>query len=55
VLVGLLLAFLLPAMAPWWLVDIASALAIVVGKISSAAWGATRCARPLSWAIVALS
>jgi electron transport complex protein RnfD len=56
VLVGLLLAFLLPAMAPWWLVVIGSGLAILIGKMFFGGLGGNPlCPAIVGWAIVALS
>jgi electron transport complex protein RnfD len=56
VLVGLLLAFLLPAMAPWWLVVMGSALAIIIGKMFFGGLGGNPlCPAVVGWAIVALS
>ncbi len=56
VLVGLLFAFLLPAMAPWWLVVIGSGLSVLVGKMLFGGLGGNPLCPPLvGWAIVALS
>lgn len=56
VLTGLLLAFLLPAAAPWWLVAIGAALSIFVGKMLFGGLGGNPLCAPLvGWAILSLS
>lgn len=56
VLTGLLLAFLLPAMAPWWLVVMGSALSIIIGKMFFGGLGGNPlCPAIVGWAIVAMS
>lgn len=56
VLTGLLLAFLLPAMAPWWLVVMGAALAIVTGKMLFGGLGGNPlCPTLVGWAILTLS
>jgi electron transport complex protein RnfD len=56
VLTGLLLAFLLPAAAPWWLVAIGAALSIIVGKMLFGGLGGNPLCAPLvGWAILTLS
>ena len=56
VLTGLFLAFLLPAMAPWWLVVVGAAVSIVVGKMLFGGLGGNPLCAPLvGWAILSLS
>ena len=56
VLIGLLLAFLLPAMAPWWLVMVGAALSIFVAKMLFGGLGGNPLCPPLvGWAILTLS
>ncbi|MGE4292816.1 MAG: RnfABCDGE type electron transport complex subunit D [Desulfovibrio sp.] len=55
-LTGLLLAFLLPASAPWWLVLAGAAAAIVLGKaIFGGIGGSPLCAPCIGWAVLVLS
>jgi len=55
-LTGLLLSFLLPAMAPWWLVVIGAAVSIIVGKMLFGGLGGNPLCAPLvGWAILSLS
>jgi electron transport complex protein RnfD len=56
VLTGLLLAFLLPSMAPWWLVIVGAALSIFVAKMLFGGLGGNPLCAPLvGWAILSLS
>jgi electron transport complex protein RnfD len=56
VLTGLLLSFLLPAMAPWWLVVIGATVSIFVGKMLFGGLGGNPLCAPLvGWAILSLS
>ena len=53
---GLLLAFLLPASAPWWLVIIASAGAMGIGRMAFGGYGANQVnATLVGWALVFVS
>jgi electron transport complex protein RnfD len=53
---GLLLAFLLPAAAPWWLVIIGAALTVLLGKMVFGGLGATPLCAPLvGWGALTLS
>lgn len=53
---GLMLAFLLPASAPWWLVILGAVLAIGLGKMAFGGLGANPLNIPLvGWAILAVS
>ncbi|SKA86703.1 electron transport complex protein RnfD [Paucidesulfovibrio gracilis DSM 16080] len=55
-LTGLLLAFLLPASAPWWLVLAGAAASIVLGKAVFGGIGASPLAAPcVGWAILSIS
>lgn len=55
-LTGLLLAFLLPASAPWWLVIVGAAASIVLGKaIFGGLGGSPLCAPCIGWAVLTLS
>lgn len=55
-LTGLLLAFLLPASAPWWLVIVGSTVSIVLGKaIFGGLGGSPLCAPCLGWAVLSIS
>uniref|UniRef100_UPI0025CD368C RnfABCDGE type electron transport complex subunit D n=1 Tax=uncultured Mailhella sp. TaxID=1981031 RepID=UPI0025CD368C len=50
---GLLLAFLLPASAPWWLVIIASVCAMGIGRMAFGGYGANQVnATLVGWALV---
>ncbi|MEF2144986.1 MAG: RnfABCDGE type electron transport complex subunit D [Desulfovibrionaceae bacterium] len=54
--IGLLLAFLLPASAPWWLVMTGATLSIVAGKaIFGGLGGSPLCAPCVGWAILTIS
>lgn len=56
VLVGLLLAFLLPAAAPWWLVMLGAAVSISIGKMLFGGLGGNPlCPAAVGWAILAIS
>lgn len=56
VLTGLLLAFLLPATAPWWLVIVGAASSIFIGKMLFGGLGGNPLCAPLvGWAILSLS
>ncbi|MDR2727249.1 MAG: RnfABCDGE type electron transport complex subunit D [Deltaproteobacteria bacterium] len=53
---GLLLAFLLPAAAPWWLVIIGAALTVLLGKMVFGGLGATPLCAPLvGWGALTIS
>ncbi len=52
VLTGLLLAFMLPAAAPWWLVVLASAFSITMGKMAFGDLGASPLCAPVVGFIV---
>ena len=53
---GLLLAFLLPAAAPWWLVIIGAALTVLLAKMVFGGLGATPLCAPLvGWAALTIS
>ena len=53
---GLLLAFLLPASAPWWLVILASACAMGIGRMAFGGYGANQVnATLVGWALVFVS
>ena len=53
---GLLLAFLLPASAPWWLVIIGAAGAIGLGRMAFGGFGANPvCASLVGWALIYVS
>jgi electron transport complex protein RnfD len=53
---GLLLAFLLPAAAPWWLVIIGAAMTVLIGKMVFGGLGATPLCAPLvGWAALTIS
>ncbi|ABB37383.1 NADH:quinone oxidoreductase subunit RnfD [Oleidesulfovibrio alaskensis G20] len=53
---GLLLAFLLPASAPWWLVILGSAFTILLGRLVFGGLGANPVCAPLvGWAILSIS
>lgn len=53
---GLLLAFLLPAAAPWWLVMLAASIAITLGKMAFGGLGANPVNTPLvGWAVLFVS
>jgi len=55
-LTGLLLAFLLPASAPWWLVVAGSAACIILGKaIFGGIGGSPLCAPCVGWAVLSIS
>lgn len=55
-LTGLLLAFLLPASAPWWLVMAGAAASIILGKaIFGGLGGSPLCAPCIGWAVLVLS
>lgn len=53
---GLLLAFLLPVSAPWWLVIIAAACAMGIGRMAFGGYGANQVnATLVGWALVFIS
>ena len=53
---GMLLAFLLPASAPWWLVIIGAALTVLLGKTAFGGLGASPLCAPLvGWAALTIS
>jgi electron transport complex protein RnfD len=53
---GLLLAFLLPASAPWWLVILGSVCAIGLGRMAFGGFGANPvCATLVGWALIFVS
>lgn len=53
---GILLAFLLPATAPWWLVVVGSVLTIVLGRMVFGGFGGSpMCAPAVGWAILSIS
>lgn len=53
---GLLLAFLLPASAPWWLVALGSACAIGIGRMAFGGYGANQVSATLvGWALIFVS
>ncbi|MDD3310640.1 RnfABCDGE type electron transport complex subunit D [Pseudodesulfovibrio sp.] len=53
---GLLLAFLLPASAPWWLVTVGAAASILLGKMIYGGLGANPLVPPLvGWALCRIS
>lgn len=53
---GLLLAFLLPAAAPWWLVMLGAFVAVTLGKMAFGGLGANPVNTPLTgWAVLFLS
>lgn len=56
VVTGLLLAFLLPAAAPWWLVILAATVAITLGKMAFGGLGTNPVNTPLvGWAVLFVS
>jgi len=53
---GLLLAFLLPASAPWWLVTVGASASILLGKMIYGGLGANPLVSPLvGWALCSIS
>ena len=53
---GLLLAFLLPASAPWWLIVVGAALTVMLAKMAFGGLGATPLCAPLvGWAALAIA
>lgn len=53
---GLLLAFLMPASVPWWLVIIGAAITILLAKMAFGGLGATPlCAPAVGWAALTIS
>ncbi|MCQ2444387.1 MAG: RnfABCDGE type electron transport complex subunit D [Mailhella sp.] len=53
---GLLLAFLLPASAPWWIVVLGAAGAVGIGRMAFGGYGANPvCATLVGWALIYVS
>lgn len=53
---GLLLAFLLPATAPWWMVIVGAALTIILGRMVFGGYGGSPvCAPAVGWAVLSIS
>lgn len=53
---GILLAFLLPATAPWWLVVVGSAVTIILGRMVFGGFGGSPvCAPAVGWCVLTVS
>lgn len=53
---GILLAFLLPATAPWWLVAVGSAVTIILGRMVFGGFGGSPvCAPAVGWCVLTVS
>jgi len=53
---GVLLAFLLPATAPWWLVVVGSAVTIILGRMVFGGYGGSPvCAPAVGWCVLTVS